>query len=237
MNQLQADAHDIVEKANETMQMSDDIKKKSSQSTLITSEAIGAISKLSSNIKKTSGVIQTLEEKSSEIGVVIDVIRGIAEQTNLLSLNAAIKAARAGEQGRGFAVVADDVRTLATRTQESILQIESIINELQSGSKQAVTVMSESQTQSQNTEDNFEDAAIILSEISNVTETISDLTKQFFETANIQSNSVNQVFDTISVIKDISKETFANVHKSSEHCHTILSQSAKLKAMVREFKL
>lgn len=237
INKLQKDALDISEKANNTREMSEKIKDMTSESSLIATQAIGSISMLSSNIGKTTDVIQALEEKSNEIGVVIDVIRGIAEQTNLLALNAAIEAARAGEQGRGFAVVADEVRTLATRTQESTLQIENIINELQNGSKQAVSVMSASKTQSHNTEDNFENAAIILSEISGVAETILTLTKHFSETADKQTTAVNEVLNTISSITEISKQTMSEANSSAANCQGLLSQGIKLKQMVSQFKL
>jgi methyl-accepting chemotaxis protein len=104
-----------------------------------------AIQTVATNVDEAVTIIRELEHTRETIGSVVGVINGIAEQTNLLALNAAIEAARAGEQGRGFAVVADEVRALASRTQESTLEINSIIEKLQQNANTAVTVMNNGQ--------------------------------------------------------------------------------------------
>ncbi len=102
---------------------------------------ISTINQPEVRLTESVGAVGELQQMSSQIGSILDVIRGIAEQTNLLALNAAIEAARAGEQGRGFALVADEVRVLAQKTTQSTSEIETMISNLQSSSKTASNVI------------------------------------------------------------------------------------------------
>ncbi|MGS2718219.1 methyl-accepting chemotaxis protein [Eionea flava] len=134
--------------ANESAESATSAEQAASQAMVATNhgtEIMGltsnSIQTVASNVEEAVTIIRELEHTSETIGSVVGVINGIAEQTNLLALNAAIEAARAGEQGRGFAVVADEVRALASRTQESTLEINSIIEKLQQNANTAVNVM------------------------------------------------------------------------------------------------
>jgi len=112
-----------------------------SEGRAVVRDTITCMDEVESSVFEVATVVQQLRQDSQNIETVLDVIRGIAEQTNLLALNAAIEAARAGEQGRGFAVVADEVRMLATRTQESTLEVQNIIGALRTRSTQATDVI------------------------------------------------------------------------------------------------
>ncbi|UZE23628.1 methyl-accepting chemotaxis protein [Pseudomonas sp. B21-056] len=104
-------------------------------------EASSSLEQIAGSLNSTATVINTLGQRSQEIGGIVGVITSIAEQTNLLALNAAIEAARAGEQGRGFAVVADEVRSLASRTRQATDEISSMITSIQQETGNAISTM------------------------------------------------------------------------------------------------
>jgi methyl-accepting chemotaxis protein len=134
----------IAQNAEQAAGAASDAQESVSNSSQVSDRTQISMGDLSGQIDAASGAISTLATETENIGSVLDVIRGIAEQTNLLALNAAIEAARAGEQGRGFAVVADEVRSLASRTQQSTEEINSMIMQLQEGSRNTVTAMESS---------------------------------------------------------------------------------------------
>ncbi|MEB0107746.1 methyl-accepting chemotaxis protein [Pseudomonas sp. MH9.3] len=104
-------------------------------------EASSSLEHIATALNSTATVINTLGQRSEEIGGIVGVITAIAEQTNLLALNAAIEAARAGEQGRGFAVVADEVRNLASRTRQATDEISVMIQSIQQETGNAISTM------------------------------------------------------------------------------------------------
>lgn len=184
------------------------------------SDVVHMISALSDQVTHTTEVMTQLAENANNIGAVTDVIREIAEQTNLLALNAAIEAARAGEQGRGFAVVADEVRSLAQKTRDSTDKIQEMINELQSTSGNALSVIEHSQEQVEKSVSYVEQAGQSLKSITQVVTEINNMNEQIASAATEQAATTSEITHNIELIRDISDRAAEGANKmASEQNH------------------
>ncbi len=206
-NEMTNTANNIVNSAHTAAEATERANKRAEVGTTKSNQALSSISQLVSNLDQASKVIQNLENESCNIGGVLDVIRGISEQTNLLALNAAIEAARAGEQGRGFAVVADEVRTLASRTQESTDQIKDLIDSLQSGSSNAVNVMSDALEQVNENSNHVKEVSRSLSDIASEVASINQILIEMSTASEEQNQSAQKINQNILSIRTLAEKT------------------------------
>ncbi|VVT18938.1 Methyl-accepting chemotaxis protein [Marinobacter salarius] len=182
----------------------------------ISRDVRGRLDQVVANVEQAVAAVNELNSQSTEIDSVLSVIGAIAEQTNLLALNAAIEAARAGESGRGFAVVADEVRTLASRTQESTTEIQGIIDRLQRGSRQAVTVIDQVSGQVAESSAEFRRADEHFDQINQMLGSLQKRALEISAVAEEQSRNAGEVSVNVTDIARLSSETVDAIERSDQ---------------------
>ncbi|PIQ39033.1 MAG: hypothetical protein COW58_14000 [Thalassolituus sp. CG17_big_fil_post_rev_8_21_14_2_50_53_8] len=230
----------IQEVSSNTQQVSEEAKAADQSARAVSKQfrqAMEEIQALAENVDNSGAVIQELVAETTNIASVLDVIKGIAEQTNLLALNAAIEAARAGEQGRGFAVVADEVRTLASKTQQSTGDINVMIEKLRSGVNRAVGSMKESQEKAVSTVEYASKSEENIRNISGSLLSISDRILQVASAIEEQTSVINNINENLSNAKHLSDQGMQSASSIRQAVDGLNHQASSLRDEVSSFSL
>jgi methyl-accepting chemotaxis protein len=230
----------IQEVSSNTQQVSEEAKSADQAARVVSTQfrqAMNEIQSLAENVNNSGDVIQELVAETTNIASVLDVIKGIAEQTNLLALNAAIEAARAGEQGRGFAVVADEVRTLASKTQQSTGDINVMIEKLRAGVSRAVETMDESQQKAEKTVEYASQSETSIQNISGAMVSISDRILQVASAIEEQTSVINTINENLVAAKDLSSDGSRSTDEIAHSVDGLHSQANTLKSAVGNFRV
>lgn len=237
IHQFSATVHDVAQSASSAAQASEHTDNAASKGQQVVKESIARIERLSIEMQESVSAMKSVAQHAEDIGSVVDVIQAISEQTNLLALNAAIEAARAGEQGRGFAVVADEVRTLASRTQQSTQEIQKTIQNLQKASRDATQRLVQGAENAQQTATEAQKAGDALAEITDSVDQINAMNTQIATAAEEQSSVTEEINRNITSISDISNQTAAGAEQSSAASNELAKLAETMKAEIEKFRL
>ena len=236
VSEMGSTVNEVTRNAAEAANAADATNYEAQAGKAVMDNTIQAINNLASEVDQVAQAIASLEKESNDISVVLEVIRNIADQTNLLALNAAIEAARAGEQGRGFAVVADEVRTLAERTQRSTLEIQTIIESLQNGTKQAVDMMMRGKVQADNSVEQAAKAGASLDTIISAVERISGMSEEIAQAAHQHSQVSNHTHEHMASIQAATTQTADDASEVTLASEQLSVVANKLQDIVQQFQ-
>ncbi|MEC8080517.1 MAG: methyl-accepting chemotaxis protein [Pseudomonadota bacterium] len=212
-------------------------KQKVTEGVDIAETASQSLQAVAIELEKSGEQVDVLAQQVLSISSVLESIQGISDQTNLLALNAAIEAARAGESGRGFAVVADEVRTLAQSTQQETKQISNIINQLQTGAKQAQLLVRNGIDASRQVSVQTTDTAVKLREAMSMVDYVDEMTLQIASAAEQQSSVSNEISVNVETLSSSSSQIEQTVDEISRSSEEVSRLSGDLNVLVDKFKV
>lgn len=198
-------------------------------------DARSEISLLNEEVLEASRAIEELQKNSENIGDILSTISAIAEQTNLLALNAAIEAARAGEQGRGFAVVADEVRTLASRTQESTESIRDNINQFRRGTEEVVKTVLNSRERAQSGIDKVAESSSALDAIYHSVQSISEMNIQIATASKEQGLASEEINRNIINVNELAHQCIEQAHSADKASRDLEELGHGLRGLINKF--
>lgn len=228
---------EMAQVATDSAHEADEAKISAERGLVVVTSVTQSMASLTKDVDKALACSGELENSSENIASVLDVIRGIAEQTNLLALNAAIEAARAGEQGRGFAVVADEVRTLASRTQQSTNHIQEMIQALQSRVNEAATAISSGKTNADLTVSSFSQAEQVFRELQQSSIKVNDMATQTAAATEEQAVVSEEITKNLYALHDQASAAGEIAKDNDRLSNEIRQLSDTLFGLVGKFKI
>ena len=237
MNEMSSTVNEVARSTTQAASAAQQANREAMAGGQIVQETLKAIQVVANEVQHVTEVVHELEQDSTRIGVVLEVIGSIAEQTNLLALNAAIEAARAGEQGRGFAVVADEVRTLAKRTQQSTQEINSIIATLQKRGQEAVQATQKGQDLVEECVTKAAQAGSSIESIAAAVADISDMNTQIATATEEQSSVAEDLNRNIVNINQVSHEIGEAASQTATACKDLSALAHHLSELSQRFRI
>jgi methyl-accepting chemotaxis protein len=236
IEQITASSSEVTQHTIEAVEKTEAISNVVQQSMENGSIATKQISNLVDSVNSAQSVIERLDKDSESIGAILDTIINISEQTNLLALNAAIEAARAGEQGRGFAVVADEVRTLASRSQQSTHDIQNIVSRLRENVGSGISAIQQSNEAAAESLESFNNFQGSLEEIQGNVGQINLMNTQLASVAEEQNQVISEVADNIKSISSIANTNAQSVETLYSTGTALQNQVGRLEVLLDKFQ-
>ncbi|MEH6449623.1 MAG: methyl-accepting chemotaxis protein [Oleispira sp.] len=237
INEMTATIQSIAENAETAASAVNDVTSEIGRGKAVSDDAKAEIERLNSEVEGAAQAIEELQKNSESIGEILSTISAIAEQTNLLALNAAIEAARAGEQGRGFAVVADEVRTLASRTQESTESIRENISQFQKGTAEVVETVTRSRERAQSGIAKVSESSQILDSIYANISNIGDMNTQVATAAKEQGFASEEINRNVVRINELAHVCHEQANQAAAASGELAKLGSELQGTVQRFKV